>query len=97
MIRFHKNEKKNIWIEVSERDGGSFTINSATFEVLNDSDVIVQASSSATIDGAKVYGLVDTTASGFTQGNSYKVKFSYIIGSETYINIVSIKLEETRL
>lgn len=97
MIKFDKGEKKNIWIEVSERDGATVTIDSATFEVFDDAGASVQASDIADIDGAKIYGLVDTTTDKFTAGESYEVKFTFIIGSETYIDKVAIKLEETRL
>jgi len=106
MIKFDKGEIKNVWIEVAERDSASFTIASATFEVFDEDGVSVQASDTASTDGAKIYGLVDTTATVgegeeetdvFTAGESYEVKFTFVIGSETYIDKVAIKLEETRL
>jgi len=97
MIKFDKGEKKNVWIEVSERNNESFTITSATFEVFDKDGTSVQDSASATISTHKIYGLVDTTTSDFTAGESYEVKFTYVIGSETYIDTVPIKLEETRL
>jgi len=97
MIKVDKNEKVNIWVQVEERDDASFTISSATFEVLDSDDSSVQSSADATVSSDKIYGLVDTSAEDFVTGSSYRVKFTYIIGSETYIDYVHIKLEETRL
>jgi hypothetical protein len=97
MIKFDKGEKKNVWIEISERDDASFTISSATFEVLDTDGNSVQASGDATISSTRIYGLVDTSTDDFSDGESYEVKFTYVIGSETYIDKVAIKLEETRL
>jgi len=96
-IKFDKNEKKNVWIQVEERDDESFTIASATFQVFDSDGTSVQASASATVSTDKIYGLVDTTASGFTAGESYEVVFTYIIDSETYIDKVHIKLEEKKI
>lgn len=108
MIKFDLGEKKNVWIEVSERDNAAFTITEegTVFEVFDEDGVSVQASATATVEGAKVYGLVDTTATVgegeeetdvFVAGKSYEVKFTFIINDETYIDVVHIKLEETRL
>ena len=102
MLRFDKNEKKDVWIEVQERDGGTVTVASATFEVFDADGDSVQASASASIannssTAVKIYGLVDTTASGFASGSAYEVKFTYVIGNETYIDVVPIKLVETKL
>jgi len=97
MIKFDKGEIKHVWIEVSERDDAAVTIDSATFQVFDEDGVSVQASDTASTDGAKIYGLVDTSVAGFVAGESYEVKFTFIIGSETYIDKVAIKLEETRL
>lgn len=99
MIKFDKGEKKNVWIEVAERDGTAFTITEAgtVFEVFDDAGTSVQAEAAATVSGAKIYGLVDTTTVKFVAGSSYEVKFTFIIGAETYIDVVAIKLEETRL
>lgn len=97
MIKFDKGEIKHVWIEVSERDDAAFTISSATFEVFDDAGTSVQTSTAASIDGAKIYGLVDTSTVKFTAGESYEVKFTFVIGSETYIDVVHIKLEETLL
>ncbi len=108
MIKFDLGEIKNVWIEVSDRDIAAFTITEAgtVFEVFDEDGASVQAEAAATIDEAKIYGLVDTTATVgvgedetdvFVAGKSYEVKFTFIINLETYIDVVHIKLEETRL
>ena len=83
-----KGEIKHSWIEVTERDGGTATVSTYTFEVFDKDDTSVQASATASISGngtaeVKIYGLVDTTDDGFVVGSSYYVLFTYIIGSET--------------
>ena len=96
-VKFDKSEKKNVWIQVEERDDNSFTIASATFQVFDVDGVSVQSSATATISSDKIYGLVDTSTSGFVAGGYYEVKFTFVIGSETYIDGVHIKLEETKI
>lgn len=97
MIDFHKNEKKNVWIEISSRNTEEFSIVSATFEVLDETGKSVQASGPSTIAAYKIYGLVDTTTEKFVAGESYQVIFSFVIGLETYMYRVPIKLAEIRL
>ncbi len=102
MISFDKNEVKPVEIIVEERDGSSITISSATFEVFDTSGNSVQASSNASITNnssaaVTLSGTVDTSTSDFTDGESYEVKFTYTIGSYTYIDTVYIKLKETRI
>ena len=88
MVERKKGEIKDSWIEVTERDGGTVTVSSYTFEVFDKDDTSVQASDTASISGngtaeVKIYGLVDTTAAAFVAGSSYYVRFTYVIGSET--------------
>jgi len=96
-LPFDKGEKKNVWIEVSERDDGAFSIASATFEVLDPAGTIIQANAAATVDSTKVYGLVDTTTSSFAPGGKYQVKFYVTIGSEIYVEKVPIELSEKEI
>jgi len=82
-----KNGKENIWITVNERDGGTVTVTSATFQVFDSSDTSVQASASATIAdnstaSPDIYGLVDTSVAGFVACNTYYVLFLVTIGTE---------------
>ena len=93
MIELEKTEIKDVWIEVTERDGGTVTVSTYTFEVFDKDATSVQASATASISGngtveVKIYGLVDTTDDGFVVKSSYYVRFTYIIGSETYIEDV---------
>ena len=98
MISFDKNEIKNVWIRIEDRDDAAFTItNDAVFQVYDEDGTSVQAQGSATVSSDKIYGLVNTTTTGFIAGGSYEVKFTYHIGSETYIDFVHIKLQETKL
>lgn len=100
MRRFDKDEIKPSWMQVTERDGGTVTIATANFEVFDSSGTSVQASGTATPHDngttlVKLSGLVDTTVAAFVAGSSYEVKFTYTIGSETYIDIDHIKVVET--
>lgn len=92
-MSWKKNEIKDVWIKVTERDGGTVTVSSQDFEAFDKDDTSVQASDTASISGngtaeVKIYGLVDTTADSFVAGSSYYVRFTYVIGSETYIEDV---------
>jgi len=89
MIAFDKDEIKDVWIEVTDRDAESITISAATFEVFTTADVSIQAVSAASINdnttiSPDVYGLVDTTTTSFSSCNTYYVLFSITIGSEIY-------------
>lgn len=109
MVRYDLGEIADTWILVEERDGGNLTCTVASFEVFDSDDVSVQASANATIAGSGtdevlISGEVDTTAQTgtplvdvFEEGSAYYVKFTYEIGTETYIDIVHILITETRL
>jgi hypothetical protein len=98
-----KTEKENVWVYAEDlHTGGSITIASATFQVFDVDDSSVQTSGNATIadNGTvtpDVYGLVDCTASGFTAGEYYEVRFTITIGSEVLTPAVPIKCVEKRL
>lgn len=88
-----KNEKVNIWLEIGDRDGSTFTISSATMSVLaNTGSLVMQSAASATISSTKIYGLVDTTAAAFTQGTDCRAKFTFVISDETYIEYVPLHI-----
>ena len=93
-VDLQKGEKVNIWIEIEERSDASFTIGTSVFEVMDRDGAELQASGSATVDNTNhyVYGIVDTSASGFTNGLVAQVKFTYIIGAETFIFFVPIQV-----
>jgi hypothetical protein len=102
MLLYTKSENKNAWIEIDDRDGETVTIASATFDVVDDSDVVVQTSISASLADngtvlARIFGRVDATQSGFVAGSAYKVRFTYLIGTEQYQSVMPIKIRERKL
>ena len=102
MLTYTKAEIKDAWIEVDDRDAGTVTVSSQIFDVVDSTDVVVQASAAASVSNngttlVQIFGLVDATQSGFVAGSAYKVRFSYVIGSETYQSVLPIKIRERRL
>ncbi len=103
-VIFEKNEIKNVWIQAEERDGEDITVTQAgtVFDVVDADDAAKQASANASIRNnstslVQVYGLVDTSVPGFVDGTTYKVRFTVIIGAETYKVHVPIRMGEQRL
>jgi hypothetical protein len=97
-----KGEKKYSRILIEEDDGNTFTVTSPLFDVVDDADSVVQAETSASIRNnttaaVELYGLVDTTDSGFVDGSSYKVRFTFTIDDEVLKGVDPIKIAETRL
>lgn len=102
MLLYTKTENKNAWIEIDDRDGEIVTITSPTFDVVDDSDVVVQGSTAASLSDngtvlARIFGLIDATQSGFVAGSAYKVRFTYTIGTERYQSVLPIKIRERKL
>jgi len=91
-IEFDKNENKNIWLEVFDRDNKAFTISSATFVVLREG-AGVQMHRQCCIDGHRIYGRVDTTPDVFEAGIDYEARFTIIIGVESYIEKVYLRIK----
>ena len=91
-IKFDKNEVKNVWLEVRDRDSQDFTISTATFVVLREGKG-VQAHKSCGIDGHRVYGLVDTTPGPFESGITYEARFTIVIDNESYIEKVYFEVK----
>lgn len=99
---FEKNEIKNVWIQIEERDQGTVTTTAQTFDVVDGDDVEIQASGNASVQNngtslVQVYGLVDTSAAAFVDGTAYKVRFAVTIDAETYKAHVPMKVGEQRL
>ena len=94
ILIFEPGEKKNVWLEVEERDGLSFTIDTATYAIFDSSSLTVMTEASATISGDRIYGEVD--AGTWTEGSEYKVWFYWGVSetSEDYINIVRVSCGE---
>lgn len=101
--RIPKGAKDYSRILVTEDDGGTVTITNQVFEVLDDSDANIQISGAASLrnDGTtavEIYGLVDTTAAGFVDGEWVKVKFTFDIGADvTKVEYEAVLLKETKL
>ncbi len=86
-VYFVPGEKKDIWIEISERDGDitSWTIDTGVIWVEDSNRSIVNAKASATIDGRRVYGLVDSTD--WAVGSEYSI---YILWGTDVTNEIYI-------
>lgn len=100
--RIPKGAKDYSRILVTEDDGGTVTITSPLFQVFDDSDVSIQAEAAASLRNngtaaVEVYGLVDTTASGFTDGEWVKVKFTFTISDVVLIYYEPVYLKEKQL
>lgn len=98
-LEFDKNEKKYAGIEITEVDGASLTVISATFLATDSAGTSAQAVGNATITNnistaVQLYGLIDTSAAGFAAGGNYIVIFTVVIGSETYIWDFPMKVKD---
>jgi hypothetical protein len=95
-----KSGKEDVWIYGEDKHaGGNVTLTSATFQVFDKDKVSVQAQAAATLSDngtatPDVYGLVDCTAAGFTDGEYYDVLFLITIGSEIHDFTAHIKCGE---
>lgn len=86
--RFGLGETKHVEIQISSRDGISFEISSAQYEVLKQDGTVEQAKTDATIDGCIIGGIVTLSKRG-----EYTVKFYYTIETEAYIYRVIVHAE----
>ena len=91
-LEFDKNENKNIWLEVRDRDNQAFSISGASFVVLREGGG-VQAHRNCGIDGHRIYGRVDTTPAIFETDITYEARFTIIIGVESYIEKVYFRVK----
>lgn len=102
-VVFEFGEIKNVWVQIEERDAGEITVDSQTFDVVDDGDSIVQALGNASVANngtslVQVYGLVTATAAGgFADNTTYKVRFTIAIGAETYKAYMPMRVGEQRL
>jgi len=86
--RFDLGETKYVEIRISSRDGISFEISSAQYEVLKQDGTVEQAKTDATIDGCIICGIITPSKKG-----EYIVKFCYVIGTEKYVYKVIVHAE----
>ncbi len=101
--RIPKGAKKYSRILVTEDDGNTLLITNQVFQVFNSSDVSIQDEGAASLrnDGTaavEVYGLVDTTAAGFIDGEWVSCKYTYTIdGTVVDIQYDPIHVKEKKL
>jgi hypothetical protein len=101
-VIFEKGEIKNVWIQIEERDGGTITTTSQTFDVVDGDDAVKQVSGPATVQNngsalVQIFGKVNTSVAALADGTAYKVRFTVVISSETYKAHVPIRIGEQRL
>ena len=89
MINFDVGERKNIWIEIKEREGKGFNIRSANYAVYDSSEKKL-AEGSATIEDRKIYSLVDSSK--LEPNRTYQARFTYIVGNETFVERIFFKV-----
>ena len=94
LLIFPPGEKKNVWLEVSERDGNDFTIDTATYWILDETGATAFTEAAATISGTRIYSSVD--AATWTESSEYHlwVRWGVTETDEIYINIVRISCGE---
>ena len=94
ILLFQPGEKKNIWLEVAERDGNSFTLDTATYWIEDETGATVFTEAASTISGSRIYSSVD--AATWTEGSDYRawVRWGVVETDEIYINIIGITCGE---
>lgn len=70
----YKGEIDMVGIEVSRKDQQEFSLGAATYEVRDARHKVVKEDS-ATVEGRKVYSLIDTTEEHYRPGQAYYVYF----------------------
>jgi len=91
---FLPGEEKNVWIQVEEREGGSFTIDTATSWIKHSDGTSYATETSAVISGSRVYAPVD--GSSWVAQSEYHLFIHYGTDKtdEVYINGIQIQVEE---
>lgn len=97
-----KDKKKYSRALITEDDDGDVTVTSPLMDVVNDAGTVIQAEAAASLDdnGTKavtIYGLVDTTAAGFVDGEWVKARFTFTIGDEILGAVDPIFIGEEKL
>ena len=93
ILIFQPGERKNVWLEVRERDGSNFTLDTAVYWIIDEAGMSEQTAA-ATIQGSRIYSSVD--AATWTSGSEYRlwVRWGVAETDEIYINIVQIDCGE---
>lgn len=88
MARFIlKGKKKYSRFLITEDDLATVTVTDPLFDVVNSAGTAIQAEAAASLDdngtaAVTIYGLVDTSAEGFIDGEWVKARFTFTIGDE---------------
>jgi len=94
ILIFNPGEKKNIWLQVAERDGADFTLTTADYWIVDEVGATSQTAA-AVIEGSRIYSSVDSAT--WTEGSEYRLWVRWGAESDTdeiYINIVRISCGE---
>lgn len=73
------DEKVDLEVQISERDGGTFTVTSATITVLNPAGTAVRSAVAASVDDTNkraYYTETFSTANGYVADTDYSVVFA---------------------
>lgn len=97
-----KNKKKYSRALITEDDGAAVTVTSPLMDVVNSAGTVIQAEAAASLDdnstaAVTIYGLVDTTASEFVDGEWVKARFTFTIDDEILGAVDPIFIGEERL
>ena len=95
ILTFQPGERKNVWLEVEERDGLDFTLQTGTYWVAQGT-AYTEQTAAVTISGKRMY--CDVNASGWTEGSEYRLWTRWMVetaaDAEIYMNIVRITCGE---
>ncbi len=94
VLIFQPGERKNVWLEVSERDGMDFTLDTAEYRIVDEGGADFLALTDAEISGTRIYSSVD--AATWAVGSEYKLWVYWEVDEtdERYINIIQIDCGE---
>ncbi len=88
---------------ITEDDGAVLTVSNQVFEVLNAAGTSIQAEAASSVRNngtaaVEIFGLVDTTAAGFIDGEWTQVKHTFDIGADvTKVEYDPVLIKERKL
>ncbi len=94
VLIFQPGERKNVWLEVRERDGQDFTLDVAEYRIVDEGGADFLALTDAEISGSRIYSTVD--AATWTSGSEFKLWVYWEVDEtdERYINVIQIDCGE---
>jgi hypothetical protein len=93
MREINLNSIQNVAVQITKRGGGNVDTTSANFQVYDEDDVSVQGVTDDVTPIVIVDALLDTS-SGYSEGGTYKIKYTVVIGTETLIRWVRRRIKE---